>query len=452
MWQRVKYFLNPIDVRYEDYSASTWKSLLWRDISAGLITAMMAIPMAMGFAIAAGLKPEHGILAGAVSGIVGGLLGGSKYNVYGPVAALIPVVAEIIGSRATPSDPYAGHGFLVLICMCSGPLLMFCAAMRWGRFGNLVPHSIVVGFSVGIAVSIAVSQLGEVLGLTVAVKGSFLTQIRTVVSNIGDTNIATVGVAALTFVVTHSLLKISRYIPAPLIALAVATGLSSTLLAGRGLALIKTKYGEIPTNFLMFSPPTIPDWSFATLCTLGFYSLVFAFVCGFESVLCARMADRLADNRRTPYDPDREFFGQGVMLLLVPMLKGMPLSGALARTATKVQVGAASPLSEILKSVLKLLLAYFLARYLEQVPMACIGGLLLWVSVNMVKPAEIRSVWHTNRFHGLLMVYTGVMVIFTGFLTGVISALGLYAAIGAYLSKAGHTFHLQGLEAGQHGH
>lgn len=452
MWQRVKYFLNPVDIRYEDYSSETWRSLAWRDFSAGLITAMMAIPMAMGFAIAAGLKPEHGILAGAVSGIVGGLFGGSKYNVYGPVAALIPVVAEIIAARATPTDPYAGHGFLVLICMCAGPVLMFCAWRGWGRFGNLVPHSIVVGFSVGIAVSIGVSQLGEVLGLPVAVKGSFLTQIQTVLAHVDRTNVATVGVAALTFFVTHMLLKISRYIPAPLIALGVSTILSSTLLAGKGLVLIKTKYGEIPTNFLMFSPPTLPDSSVGTLGTLAFYSLVFAFVCGFESVLCARMADRLADNHRTPYDPDREFFGQGVMLLLVPMLKGMPLSGALARTATKVQVGAASPLSELLKSILKLLLAYFLARYLEQVPMACIGGLLLWVSFNMVKPSEIRSVWHTNRFHGLLMAYTGIMVVFTGFLTGVISALCIFAGLNWYLSKQGHTFHLRGLDTGAHGH
>ena len=98
---------------------------------------MMAIPMAMGFAIAAGLRPEHGIVAGAVAGIVGGLFGGSKYNTYGPVAALIPVVAGLMAAHATPEDPYAGYGYMVLICMGSGLILMLVGLLGWGRFGNL---------------------------------------------------------------------------------------------------------------------------------------------------------------------------------------------------------------------------------------------------------------------------------------------------------------------------
>jgi MFS superfamily sulfate permease-like transporter len=113
----------------------------------------------------------------------------------------------------------------------------------------------------------------------------------------------------------------------------------------------------------------------------------------------------------------------------------MPLSGALARTATNVKLGALSPLSGIMKCVLKLTLAYFLARYLDLVPMACIGGILLWVAFNMIKPAEIKEVMAINRFHTALMVYTAVMVIVAGFLPAVLSAVVIYAALYRFFDK-----------------
>ena len=331
---RLKHFLNPFDVRYEDMTRANWMRVVWRDTSAGLLVAMMAIPMAMGFAMASGLRPEHGILAGAIAGLVGALFGGSKYNVYGPVAALIPVIAGIMAKYQTPGDPYAGHSFLVLICICSGPLLMLVALAGWGKIGNLVPHSIVVGFSVGIAVTIALTQFGEVLGLKAAVSGSFLNKVRVISAHLHEFNGRALFLALLTFLITRYLLKISIYIPAPLLALGVGTVLAATVFAGAGLTLIKSKFGEIPTDFLMVTPPKMPSWDMAVVGDLVFYALAFAFVCGFESLLAARMADRLADNRRTPYNPDREFWGQGLIQLFVPLLNGMPLSGALARTAT----------------------------------------------------------------------------------------------------------------------
>jgi MFS superfamily sulfate permease-like transporter len=139
------------------------------------------------------------------------------------------------------------------------------------------------------------------------------------------------------------------------------------------------------------------------------------------------MADRLAGNRRTPFNPDKEFWGQGLVQVVTPLINGFPCTGALARTATSIKSGAVTPLAGYFKAVLKLALAYYLAQYLNLVPMACIGGILLWVATNMVKPAEIRHVWRTDRAHGLLMAYTAVMVPATDFLTGVLSALLVYA-------------------------
>jgi sulfate permease, SulP family len=433
MWQRLTLFLNPFDARYEEMTRDNWPRIVWRDTSAGLLVAMMAIPMAMGFAIASGLRPEHGIMAGAIAGLVGALFGGSKYNVYGPVAALIPVIAGIMLEYRTPDDPYAGHGFLVLICLTSGPILMLLGLIGWGKVGNMVPHSIVVGFSVGIAVTIALTQFGEVLGLKAAVSGSSFNKLRIISENLHQFNWAALLIAALTFLITRYLLKVSIYIPAPLLALGVGTLLSSTVLADSSLTLIKTTYGAIPTDFLRVTGPRLPSWDAAVLGDLAFYAVAFAFVCGFESILAARLADRLADNRGTPYNPDKEFWGQGLIQSLVPLLNGMPLSGALARTATNIKVGAVTPLAGIMKCVMKLSLVYFLARYLELVPMACIGGILLWVAFNMVKPAEIRQVMAHNRFHAGLMVYTAVMVIVFDFLAGVLSAMVIYGVLVKFL-------------------
>src|SRR5215213_9641300 len=199
VWHRFRLLLNPFDARYEDMNRANWVRVVIRDTSAGLIVAMMAIPLAMGFAMASGLRPEHGILAGAIAGLIGALFGGSKYNVYGPVAALIPVIAAIMATYRTPDDPYAGHGYLVLVCACSGPILMVCALVGWGRIGNLVPHSIVVGFSVGIAVTIALTQFGEILGLKEPITGSFLNKLRLLRENIGQANGSAMFVGLLTF-------------------------------------------------------------------------------------------------------------------------------------------------------------------------------------------------------------------------------------------------------------
>jgi MFS superfamily sulfate permease-like transporter len=160
-----------------------------------------------------------------------------------------------------------------------------------------------------------------------------------------------------------------------------------------------------------------------------YFVIAIVFVSGVESLLCSRMADRLADNRGVPYNPNKELWGQGWVQILVVLCNGFPHTGALARTATNIKVGAISPLAGVFKFALKLTLALFLARWLEIVPMACIGGILLFVSVNMVKPAEVREVWAHDRFHAGLMVYTAVMVAATDFLIGVLSALILWAVL-----------------------
>jgi sulfate permease, SulP family len=441
IWQRLKRFTTVFDDRFEDLNREHWKSIVYRDFSAGLIVAMTAIPMAMGFAIAMGLRPEQGIIAGALACIIGRTFGGSKYQVYGPTAAFIPVIAGLMAKYGEPGGGTfeQGHGFLVLVSLISGIVLMLMGLTGMGKYAKLVPESIIVGFTAGIAVVIALSNAGEALGLQLGIKGGVVSKFQEIAANFGLANWYAFGIAIMTFVMTRYLLKISVFIPAPLIALAVATGLTAFVFPDKGILLIKDRFGEIPTNFFVFTGPSLPGWESSVMLDIAYFVFAIVFVSAVESVLCSSMADRLADNRKTPFNPDKELWGQGLVQIVTPLINGFPCTGALARTATSIKAGAVTPLAGYFKGVLKLVMAIFLASYLNYVPMACIAGILLWVAGNMIKPSEIKGVWRHSRFHAALMVYTAVMVPLTDFLTGVLSALIIYAILRPFFDQPAST-------------
>jgi len=431
MWKRLRLFLNPFDARYEDLKNPSWYLIVFRDFTAGLIVAMVAIPLAMGFAIASGLEPEQGIVGGAVAGLIGALFGGSKYQVYGPTAALIPIISGVMHKYGVTPDGQiahaAGHGFLILVAIIAGIILMLMGLFGLGKLVTFVPYSIIVGFTIGIAITIALSQIGEVLGLKAKLGHGFLHKLQVIFLHSHEFNIYAFLLALSTFFIIKYLLKFSIYIPAPLIAIGIGTLLSSTILAEQELTLIRTKYGSIPTNLLAFTLPVVPELNFIVVKDIIYFVIAIVFVCGIESLLCSRMADRLANNKGTPFNPNKELWGQGLVNIIVPLLNGFPHTGALARTATNIKVGGTTPLAGIFKCFLKLFLAGYLATYLEHVPMACIGGVLIYVAFNMVKPAEVLGVLSHNKFHAGLMIYTALMVIITDFLTGVLSAIIIYA-------------------------
>lgn len=435
--KRLKHFLHVYDDRFEDLTKEGWKSIVYRDFSAGLIVAMTAIPMAMGFAIACGLRPEQGIIAGALACIIGRTFGGSKYQVYGPTAAFIPIIAALMAKygEASGGTFEQAHGFLVFVSLIAGLLLMIMGLAGMGKYAKLVPESIIVGFTVGIAIVIAMSNFGEALGLTLSIKGGVLTKLQEIATNIGAANWYALAIALVTFVMTRYLLKISIFIPAPLIALGVATFATSFLIPDKGIVLIKDRFGEIPTNFFLWTGPSIPGMDSTIILDIIYFVFAIIFVSAVESVLCSTMADRLADNRGTKFNPDKELWGQGAVQALTPLINGFPCTGALARTATSIKAGAVTPLAGYFKGVLKLCMAVFLASYLDYVPMACIAGILLWVAGNMIKPSEIGEVWKHSRFHAALMVYTAVMVPLTDFLTGVLSALIIYAILRPFFDR-----------------
>lgn len=438
--ERLKLFFTINDSRFEDLDKRTWKTTLYRDFSAGLIVAMTAIPMAMGFAMAMGLRPEQGIIAGALACIIGRTFGGSKYQVYGPTAAFIPLIASLMFKYGEHNGGTAAeaHGFLITVSILAGVVLMIMGLTGMGKYAKLVPNSIVVGFTVGIAVAIALTNFEDILGTeTVSstlgqdedIKGGLLYNIKMALGHLSSINIWSVIIGLSTFFVTRYLLKISIFIPAPLLSIGLATLVSATLFKDKGIILVRDIYGSIPNDFFVFTGPRMPDVTPAVIFDIIYFVVAIVFVSGVESLLCSSMADRLANNKRTPFNPDKEFWGQGLVQIITPLVNGFPCTGALARTATSIKAGAMTPFAGYFKGVLKLILAFYVAPFLEIVPMACIGGILLWVASNMIKPSEIKEVKATGRFELAMLIYTAIMVPMTDFLTGVLSALIIYFLI-----------------------
>lgn len=441
---RIKLFFTFFDSRWEDLTKENRATVIYRDFSAGLIVAMTAIPMAMGFAMAMGMRPENGIIAGALACVIGRTFGGSKYQVYGPTAAFIPVIAALFAKYgpAGGGDFATAHSFLVFVSILAGIILIILGIYGFGRYAKLVPNSIIVGFTIGIATAIALTNLEDILGIESfasllgqdeQVKGGLIDNLRAAFQNIDKINGWSIFLGVLTFVVTKGALRISIFIPGPLIAMLVATLLSATLLDDKGIVLVKDIYGSIPNNFFVFTAPALPGFSLPVFFDILYFVGAIVFVSGVESILCSSMADRLANNKKTPFNPDKEFFGQGLVQIITPLVQGFPCTGALARTATSIKAGAMTPMAGYFKAVLKLTLAYYLAQYLELIPMACIGGILVWVASNMIKPVEIKEVMQTGRFELAMMVYTAVMVPVTDFLTGVLSALVIYFVIKKFI-------------------
>ena len=339
----------------------------------------------------------------------------------------------------------SAHGFLVLVSIISGIILILMGVFGIGKYAKLVPNSIIVGFTIGIAMSIALTNFEDILGIENfkdllgqdgEIKGGLIHNISLAFSNLNIINPWSIFLGLLTFVLAKYLLKISIYIPGPVIAMGTATLLSATVLADKKILLVRDLYGSIPNNFFNLQMPYLPEMTGGVIFDIIYFVFAIVFVSGVESVLCSSMADRLAKNDKTPFNPDKEFFGQGMVQIITPLVQGFPCTGALARTATSIKAGAKTPLAGYFKAILKLTMAYYLAQYLELVPMACIGGILIWVASNMIKPTEIKEVKGEGKFEFAMMVFTAVMVPLTDFLTGVLSALIIYFVVKYAFKKA----------------
>ncbi|MBK6924325.1 MAG: STAS domain-containing protein [Thermomonas sp.] len=349
------------------------------DAVAGLTVAIVALPLAMALAIASGTTPDKGLVTTVVAGLLISALGGTRFQIGGPTGAFIPVVYVVISA----------HGFdgLVLATLMAGILLVFAGLMKVGALMRFMPQPLVTGFTSGIAVIIAASQLKDALGLPLeTVPAEFIPRIRLLAAHLGEANPTALALAAGSVAL---IVGLRRHAPrAPGFLLAVLLSAALVALAGLQVDTIASRFGGIPSSLPM---PQWPALSLERLLALVPAALTIAFLAGIESLLSAVVADGMSGGK---HRPNTELVAQGVANVASALVGGLPATGAIARTATNIRSGARSPLAGVLHAVFVLGFMLLLAPLAGYVPLPTLAGVLLVVAWNM---SEREHFMHTLR-------------------------------------------------------
>ena len=397
----------------------------FKDAGAGLTVGIVALPLAMAFAIASGLKPEAGIWTAIIAGALISALGGSAVQIGGPAGAFIVIVYGIV-------ERY-GLANLLISTTCAGVLLFLLGFFRLGTLVRYVPVSIVVGFTNGIAVLIVLSQIKDLLGLKIAkMPADFFSQLRAIAENIGTLNPYALGLgltclAGLLFW-PHLLDAETRFaqavssrfarlihaaeglqlrratgmasrLPGPIVALLTLTALAYFL--HLPVETIGTRFGGIPRGLPSFA---LPNFSWDTVRLLVAPTITIAMLGAVESLLCARVADQISGLPR--HDPNQELMAQGVANFVVPFFGGMPATGTIARTVTNVRSGATSPVSGLMHCLTLAAIVLAAAPLAVHVPLAVLAGILLYVAWNMGEWHEFADLRRASNHYRLIMLGT----------------------------------------------
>ncbi len=378
-----------------------------RDLGAGLTVGIVALPLAMAFAIASGVKPEAGIFTAIIAGFLISALGGSSVQIGGPAGAFIVIVYGIV-------EQY-GLANLLISTILAGALLFAMGLFKLGVLVRYVPVPIIIGFTNGIAVLIALSQVKDLLGLHIEkMPSDFFAQIESLSTHLGSfkpTALA-IGLACLAIVVLWPksytmptapagwwgrLRRLAAHLPGTVVALALAT--AATALLRLPVETIGSRFGGIPQSLPDFA---LPAFSWATAKLLVFPTLTIAMLGAIESLLCARVADNATDLPR--HDPNQELMAQGIANFVAPFFGGIPATGTIARTITNVRAGAVSPVAGIVHSLALLAIVLLAAPLAVHVPLAALAGILLFVAWNMGE-------WHEfARLHRFSPQYRTILV------------------------------------------
>jgi SulP family sulfate permease len=386
-----------------------------RDAAAGVTVGIVALPLAMAFAIASGLKPEAGLWTAIIASLVIACLGGSNVQIGGPAGAFIVIVYGIL-------DRF-GLANLMIATSCAGVLLFVAGFFRLGRLVRYVPVSIVIGFTNGIAVLIAVSQLKDWMGLAIPkMPADFFAQIHVMAENIGSFNPYAFGLGSVCAI--GLLLWPKRWrVPGAVVALIVLTWIASYF--RMPVETIGTRFGAIPEGLPAF---VLPDFSWGTVKLLVTPTLTIAALGAIESLLCARVADQLTSLPR--HDPNQELMAQGVANFVMPFFGGMPATGTIARTVTNIRAGATTPVAGIVHAITLAIIVLAAAKLAVLVPLAVLSGILLYVAFNMGEWHEFANLRrYTNNYRVLLLGTFFLTVVFdltVAVQVGLITACALF--------------------------
>jgi len=424
-----------------------------RDLGAGLTVGVVALPLAMAFAIASGLPPAAGLWTAIIAGLLVALLGGSNVQIGGPAGAFIVIVYGII-------ERY-GVANLLIATACAGVLLFVLGLLRLGSLVRYVPVSIVIGFTNGIAVLIAMSQVKDWLGLRVAkMPADFFAQLKVLGENLHgfSPHAFALGSAcllglflwprlwgasspvaqALDLPGVRRAAQVGARVPGPIVALVTLTALAVALKLP--VETIGSRFGGIPSGLPAFA---LPAFTWETVKQLVAPTLTIAMLGAIESLLCARVADQVSGLPR--HDPNQELMAQGVANVVTPFFGGMPATGTIARTVTNIRSGGTTPVAGVVHALTVAALVLAAAPLALHVPLAVLAGILLFVAWNM---GEWREFAHLR----LYSVHYRMLMLGTFFLTVVFDLtvalqVGLVAACALFIRRMSSLFQVEAVAA-----
>ena len=419
---------------------------LAKDMGAGATVGIVALPLAMAFAIASGLKPEAGLWTAIIAGFIISALGGTSVQIGGPAGAFIVIVYGIV-------ERY-GVANLLIATASAGVLLFLLGLFRLGTLVRYVPVSVVIGFTNGIAVLIGLSQVRDLLGLDIAkMPGDFFSQISTLASHIGSFNLYAFGLGAvcvaglfvwprlwavdsqfrrqLDKIETVSALRATSRVPAPVVAL-ISLSLVAWLFS-LPVETIGSRFGGIPQGAPAFE---LPAFSWETVKMLVTPTLTIALLGAIESLLCARVADQLGDAPK--HDPNQELMAQGIANAVVPFFGGMPATGTIARTVTNIRSGAVSPVAGMVHALTLAAVVLLAAPLAAHIPLAVLAGVLMFVAWNMGEWREFGRLKQFSNHYRLMMVSTFLVTIVFDLTVAV--ELGLVLAVVLFVRRQSDIF------------
>lgn len=406
-------------VLVEAYRAGLFKSKNWLpNIIAGLIVGIVALPLAMAFAIASGVKPEDGLYTAIISALIVGVFGGSRVQIAGPTGAFIVILASITAQ-------YGING-LQIATLFAGFILLFMGIIRLGSVIKFIPDPVIVGFTSGIGVIIFVGEWKDFFGLSLQIPldAHFHTKIITLISTLPNLDLATTSMACLSLLLIWLSPKIVKRVPGPLIAMVVATTLQA-IFQFKTVATIGTAFGGISSVLPQFHLPSI---QLANALNLIGPAFTIALLGAIESLLSATAADSMA---KTRHHSNQELIGQGIANIFSPLFGGFAATGAIARTATNIRNGGNSPIAAIVHSIFLILVILFLSPLAKNIPLCVLAAILFVVAYNMSDiPHFMHMIKHAPRDDLLVLFTTFFLTILTNLVAavniGVILAMLLF--------------------------
>lgn len=416
------------------------------DIGAGLTVGVVALPLAMAFAIASGLKPEQGLVTAIIAGFLISALGGSNVQIGGPAGAFIVIVYGIV-------ERYGLTNLLIATAL-AGMLLFALGLFKLGAWVRYIPVTIIIGFTNGIAVLIALSQLKDLLGLSIdKMPGDFFSQIGTLWTHLDSFNPYALALGLACFgglflwprlfvsgafterlVEGPSIKAISR-IPGPVVALVSMTLV--TWYFALPVETIGTRFGGIPRTLPDLA---LPPFSWDSAKQLLIPTLTIALLGAIESLLCARVADNVTDEIPR-HDPNQELMAQGVANMVSPLFGGMPATGTIARTVTNVRSGGRTPIAGIVHAATLLVVVLLAAPLAVHVPLPALAGILLFVAWNMGEWHEFARLRHFSVQYRTILVGTFLLTVIFDLTVAV--QVGLILACVFFIYRMGTLFKVQ---------